>query len=64
MTVPGQVLDDIDLARSLRELQQGAPYPGRPPGLDVDPDRDLTPGRIGPGDVVEANDKLNPVVSR
>ena len=55
---PSQVLDDVDLARSLRELEQGAPYPGGAPGLDVDPDRDLATGGIGPGDVVEANGQL------
>src|SRR5215216_4856297 len=60
---PGQVPDDVDLARSLRELEQGAAYPGGTPGLDVDPDRNLAPGGIGPGHVVEANGQLNAVVS-
>src|SRR5215213_6147429 len=60
--ISGQVLHDVDLARSLWELEQGAPYPGRAPGLDVDPDRDLAPCRIGPGDVIQANGQLHAVV--
>src|SRR5687768_18226154 len=41
---PRQIPDDVDLTRSLWELEQRAPYPGGAPGLDVDPDRDLAPG--------------------
>src|SRR5215204_5073894 len=59
---PSQVLDSVDLARPLWELEQGATYPGGASSLDVHPDRDLAPARIGPEDVVVANGQLHAVV--